>query len=103
MQTHPAKRVSIIIEADMEQTLRAALNAARVTGFTVLPVLGGSGRSGNWSGGGQAANAGGMVNVICIVAPDKKDRLLEAIFSVVERNIGVVTVSDCEVLRAERF
>ena len=103
MQTHPAKRISIIIEAPMERRLRKALNEAGVTGFTVLPVLGGSGRSGGWSREGQVSSAGGMVNVICVVSPDKQDRLLEAAFSVVERHIGIVTVSDCEVLRAERF
>jgi len=103
MQTHPAKRISIIIEAPMERRLRRVLNEAGVTGFTVLPVLGGSGRSGYWSRDGQVSKAGGMVNVICIVSPDKKDQLLEAVFAVVERHIGVVTVGDCEVLRAERF
>ncbi|HBU14412.1 MAG TPA: transcriptional regulator, partial [Gemmobacter sp.] len=49
MQTHLAKRVEIIIEAPMETRLTAALEKAGVTGFTILPVLGGSGRSGRWS------------------------------------------------------
>ena len=43
MQTHPAKRVAIIIEAPMERRLRTTLEAADVTGFTIVPVLGGSG------------------------------------------------------------
>ena len=64
MQTHPAKRVSIIIEADKEQTLRAALSAAGVTGLTVLPVLGGSGRSGEWSRDGQVSRGQGLVQVV---------------------------------------
>ncbi|NNK16717.1 MAG: transcriptional regulator, partial [Sulfitobacter sp.] len=46
MQTHKAKRVEITIEAVMESRLTDALKKAGVTGFTVLPVLGGSGRSG---------------------------------------------------------
>ena len=40
MQTHPAKRVEIIIESMMERRLTEALLRADVTGFTVLPVLG---------------------------------------------------------------
>jgi len=44
MQTHKAKRVEITIEAVMETRLTNALFKAGVTGFTVLPVLGGSGR-----------------------------------------------------------
>jgi hypothetical protein len=44
-----------------------------------------------------------MVQVVCIIAPDKIDDLLNKAFAVVEKHIGVITVSDCEVLRAERF
>lgn len=103
METHKAKRVAIIIEAPMERRLSDALIKAGVTGFSILPVLGGSGRSGKWSREGQVGRAGGMVQVVCIIRPDRLDGLLEAAFSVVENHIGVVTVGDCEVLRAERF
>lgn len=103
MQTHPAKRVEIIIEEIMERRLTEALLKADVTGFTVLPVKGGSGRSGHWSRAGQVGRAGGMVSVVCLVRPEKLDPLLKAAFAVVEPHIGVVSVTDCEVLRAERF
>ncbi len=103
MQTHKAKRVEIIIEAPMERRLTDAMTAAGVTGFTVLPVLGGSGRSGQWSREGQVSSAGGMAAVVCILRPDRVDGLLDAVFRVLERHIGVVSVTECEVLRAERF
>ncbi|NNU79166.1 transcriptional regulator [Halovulum dunhuangense] len=103
MQTHAAKRVEIIIEAPMEERLTRALAKAGVTGFTVLPVLGGSGRSGRWSREGQVSRAGGMVAVVCIVRPERVDTLLDAAFAVVERHVGVVSITDCQVLRAERF
>ena len=103
MQTHAAKRVEIIIEAPMERRLTEVLDAAGVTGYTVLPVRGGSGRSGRWSREGQVSAAGGMVAVLCIVRQERLDALLEAAFAVVERHIGVVAVTDCAVLRAERF
>jgi hypothetical protein len=44
-----------------------------------------------------------MVQVICVIRPERLDDLLKHVFEVVERHIGVVTVSDCQVLRAERF
>ncbi|MEI4196334.1 P-II family nitrogen regulator [Roseovarius sp. E0-M6] len=103
MQTHLAKRVEITIEKVMESRLTTALSDAGVTGYTILPVLGGSGRSGEWSRAGQVSRASGMVQVICIIRPDRLDTLLDAAFTVVERHIGVVCVTDCEVLRAERF
>jgi nitrogen regulatory protein PII len=103
MQMHQAKRVEIIIEAMMERRLTEALTAAGVTGYTVLPVSGGSGRSGEWTREGQVGRAGGMVAVICLVRPERLDPLIEAAFAVVERQIGVVSVTDAHVIRAERF
>ncbi|MCV0396456.1 MAG: transcriptional regulator [Rhizobiaceae bacterium] len=103
MKMHDAKRVEIIIEAVMERQLTNALIEAGVTGYTILPVSGGSGRSGQWSREGQVGRAGGMVAVICLIRPERLDGLLEAAFAVVERHIGVVSVSDTQVLRAERF
>lgn len=102
MEMHKAKRVEIIIEAPMESRLTDALVKAGVTGFTILPVLGGSGRSGHWTREGQVGRAG-MVAVICLIRPERLEALLGAAFAVVERHIGVVSVTDCEVLRAERF
>ena len=103
MEMHDAKRVAIIIESPMERRLKDALEASEITGYTVLPVLAGSGRSGRWSSDGQVGRAGGMVQVICVVRPDRVEGLLEGVFSILERHIGVVTISDCQVLRAERF
>ncbi|NSX55641.1 P-II family nitrogen regulator [Parasulfitobacter algicola] len=103
MQMHNAKRVEITIEAPMERRLTEALEHADVKGYTILPIVGGSGRSGKWSREGQIGRAGGMVQVVCIIRPERLEALLEAAFTVVERHIGVVCVTDCEVLRAERF
>ena len=102
MQTHEAKRVEIVIEAPLERRLTQALTNAGVTGFTILPVLGGSGRSGKWSREGQLGRAG-MVAVVCIIRPERLDTLLDAAFAVVEKHIGVVSITDAQVLRAERF
>jgi nitrogen regulatory protein PII len=103
MKTHLAKRVEITIEAIMQSRLTEALRKAGVTGYTILPVLGGSGRSGDWDRSGEISRASGMVQVVCIIRPERLDALLDAAFAVVEKHIGVVSIVDCEVLRAERF
>ncbi|MEJ5219188.1 DUF3240 family protein [Cognatishimia sp. D5M38] len=102
MQMHSAKRVEIVIERPLESRLTDALNEAGVTGYTIVPVRGGSGRSGPWTREGQVGRAG-MVMIVCLIRPDRLDSLLEAAFAVVERHIGVVSVTDAQVLRAERF
>lgn len=103
MKTTEAKRVEIVIEAPLLRRLTDVLDAAGVSGYTVLPVLAGSGRSGSWTREGEVGYASGMAAVICIVSPGKANDMLEAAFSVVERHIGVVSVADCQVVRAERF
>ena len=102
METHTAKRVEIVIEKPLEGRLTQALTDAGVTGYTVVPVRGGSGRSGQWTREGQVGRSG-MVMVICLIKPERLDPLLSAAFEVVERHIGVVSVTDAQVLRAERF
>ena len=65
MEQHEAKRVEIIIEAIMEKRLTGLLIEAGVTGFSVLPVKAGSGRSGHWRREGTIGRADGMS---CIMA-----------------------------------
>lgn len=103
MEMHDAKRVEIIIEAPLVRRLTDALVKSGVTGYTILPVRGGSGRSGQWHRAGQISPGSGMVAVICLIKPEKQDTLLKAAFAVVERHIGVVSITDAKVLRAERF
>ncbi|WP_306115190.1 MULTISPECIES: P-II family nitrogen regulator [unclassified Roseovarius] len=103
MEMHEAKRVEIIIEAIMTKRLTDLLMDSGVTGFSVLPVKGGSGRSGHWTREGTIGRADGMSCVVCMIRPDRLDGLLEAVMPVLERHIGVVNVTDAHVMRAERF
>ncbi len=86
----------------MKRRLTKALLGAGVKGYTILPVLGGSGKSGQWSGEGQVGRAG-MIAVICLIRPERLDDLLNATYTVVDTHIGVVSVSDTQVVRSERF
>ena len=103
MNVHKAKRVDIIIEAPLKSRLTKALDAGGVSGYTLLPVLGGSGRSGPWTVDGQISSAGGMVHVMCIVSEDTVEPILDIAFDMVEKHLGIVTVSDCDIIRPERF
>ncbi len=102
MQTHPASRIEIIIETPALRALSRQLDRAGVTGYTVLPVLGGQGRTGPWTQEGEISAAGGMVAVLAVVAPERAEQVLESVFEVVSRQIGLVSVSECRVVRPER-
>lgn len=103
MQTHPAKRIEILIEAPLARRLTDALDAGGAPGYTILPVLGGNGRSGRWSREGQVSRAGGLVCVTVVLDAALADQVLDRAFAVVEPHIGIVSMTDCEVVRPARF
>ncbi|MDD9905122.1 MAG: DUF3240 family protein [Rhodospirillaceae bacterium] len=104
METTPKVRLDILIEQLAASRLEEILTALDgVSGYTVLPVQGGSGLDGLWTRDGQVGHMSGMVMVWCIIDRQQKDAVLEAVFSFVDRFAGIVTVSDIEVVRGERF
>lgn len=103
MEMHDAKRVEIIIEQIMEKRLCDLLIDKGVKGFSVLPVKGGSGKTGRWERAGQISRAEGMSAVICLIKPEGLDTLLDGVLSVLDRHIGVVNITDAKVLRVEIF
>jgi nitrogen regulatory protein PII len=103
MQTHPKKRIDIIIEMPLLRRITERFDKAGVSGYSVLPVIAGRGQTGAWSAGGQVSEVGQMAAIICIVDAGKADAVLDEVFAVVKKQIGFVTVSDVAVVRPERF
>lgn len=103
VQTHLKKRIEIILEAPALHRLTDRLNQAGVTGYTIVPVLAGRGLEGTWSAEGLAGDAGRLVMVISIVDQAKADDVLDRVYSLLARQIGIVTVSDVQVIRADHF
>ncbi|WP_230530545.1 DUF190 domain-containing protein [Microvirga roseola] len=103
MQTHLKKRVEIVVEYPALKRLLDRLDRAQVTGYTVIPALAGRGHDGAWSSEGLAGDAGRMVMVICITDPARLDPVLDEVYAVVARQIGIVAVSDVQVIRSEHF
>ena len=103
METFPKKRLEAFVEAPVLQRFIDILEAEGVRGYSVMPVLSGSGDDGLWSREGSVTSAGQMVAVICILSPETLEPLLDKVFAMLSRYIGVVSVSDCEVMRPDRF
>jgi len=69
----------------------------------VMPVIAGHGHDGDWSLAGHIGESGRMVSVVCVVDAGRATALVEAIFPMVARQIGLLTMSDVSVVRPERF
>lgn len=103
MEMHRKKRIEILLEAPAQKRLTDLLDRLDVTGYTVLPVIGGKGHHGVWSREGLPSAAGAMVSVAVIAAEERLDEVLVPVFELVRRHIGIVTVSDVTVIRGDRF
>jgi PII-like signaling protein len=102
MQTHPKKKLEIIIEAPLLNRLLDKLERLNVSGYTVVPAIAGKGSGGAWREG-QLTQAGHMVMVICITSEERIPEVLKPVYEVLARHIGIVTVSDVQVIRADHF
>jgi nitrogen regulatory protein PII len=103
MKTTLKKRLEIIIEAPVIERLETLLRREGVKGWTVIPARSGQGAHGSWSREGQVGEAGRMLMLLAIVDPADLDRVLEKVYALLERQIGVVAISDAHVVRADRF
>ena len=103
MQTHSKKRIAIVIEQPALNRVLDKLDQLAVTGYTVYPVIAGRGREGSWRADGMVSDAGRMVSVVCICDPAKVEAIVEPIFAIVSRQVGIITITDCEVLRPDHF
>jgi nitrogen regulatory protein PII len=102
-QTYPKKRLSIIIEAPFLNRLLDLLDGLDVPGYTALPALAGRGKSRSWRRDALSSDAGRMVQVLIVLDQGKVPAVLQEIRTVLDQQIGIVTLSDVEVLRPELF
>ena len=103
MDTYNKKRIDIMIEAPLMNRVLKVLDDNGVSGYTVLSALAGRGKDGAWHRDGIVGRAGALVSIFCIVDETRVDQVLTPLFSLVSKQIGIVTVSDVRVIRNDHF
>jgi hypothetical protein len=103
MEMHARKRLEITVEKRRLQTVVDLLDAdGEVTGYTVLPSLGGRGHTGTRLPQ-PYSDVLDTVIVVAIVKEAVADRLVEQLAPLIDRIVGIVAVSDVQVMRAGHF
>ncbi|MEW7008885.1 MULTISPECIES: DUF190 domain-containing protein [unclassified Lentilitoribacter] len=97
------KRIEIIIEKPAYKRAGRVLQRAGVTGYTVSPALAGFGDSGMWSRDTDISGSRDMVTIVTITTEETATKALEQLSDLLGDHIGIVSISDVEVLRDERF
>ena len=99
---HRKKRLELIIERMALARARDILEEAGLTGYTIVSAMAGFGAGRRWRRG-ELSTAEEMTVVIAIGDEAKIDAALTALHKLIENQIGVLSVSDVEVLRPDRF
>jgi PII-like signaling protein len=100
---HDKRRLEIIVERMALTRAGNILEAAGLTGYTVLPAMAGFGNSAHWQSAGDLSTTQDMVVVIAIGDNEKIERALEDLARLLSRHIGVLSVGDVQVMRPGRF
>lgn len=99
----PKKRIDLIVEEPILPKVLDILDRHNVSGYTVFPALAGKGRGGRWSREGLVGTADQMLNIVCVTSEERIEPILNDLYKLVARQIGIITVSDVAVIRGEHF
>lgn len=103
MELVQRKRLEIVVESILLRAVRRCLDDHGATGYTILPVKGGRGEAGEWSREGQVSAAAEMSIVVCLTTEERAEAIVEAALPLLSRGHGVISVSDAQVARPEKF
>jgi len=103
MQMHPMKRIELIIEKVPYKRACRVLEAVGMTGYTVMPAMAGYGGGNRWTRESDLSASRDMVVIVSVGEAHRVTEAMEQISSLLGDHIGIVTVTDVEVLRPDRF
>ena len=102
MQTITRKKIEILADGPLVPRIVAALEEAGIAGHTVFPVLSGSGRGGQWSEE-RLTGAETKQLVMAITSEEHATSLVDAIAPLLTTYQLLLTITDVQVIRGDRF
>ena len=100
---HAKKKIELIIERMAYKRACRLLQAAGMTGYTVLPAIEGFGGGRTWQRDTDISASSDMVIIVSVGNAEKVAAAIEEVERLLGDHIGIVTVSDVSVIRDERF
>lgn len=95
------KRIEILADTPLVPRVTAAIEAAAISGWTILPVQSGSGREGAWRE--ERVTGSDKVLVLTIASAEKARNLADRLSPILTSHGFLLTIWDVEVIRGERF
>lgn len=102
LQTHRKKKVEIVVEVARAPRILRMITEKGATGYTVVPNLGGKGRRG-MRGGADVVQVFDNVMIVVVTTADVARAILAESQGLLKDYVGIVYMSDVEVVRDEHF
>lgn len=102
IQTVLRKRIEILVDTPLAPRIVAQLKAVDISGWSLIHVDSGGGRSGEWQHD-DVTGASAKTILLVIASEAKTDRLVESLAPVLDSYRLLLTISDVQVVRGERF
>ena len=102
ISTFTRKRVEILVDTPLAPRLIKAAADAGIAGYTLIPCRSGAGRGGAWRDD-ALTGAESKTIFLTIAAEDKAGRFVESLAPHLDSYGMLLTMSDVEVVRGERF
>ncbi|MDO9487260.1 MAG: hypothetical protein Q7J32_02720 [Sphingomonadaceae bacterium] len=96
------RKLEILVDAPLVRRITAAAEAAGVSGYTLLPTLGGAGHGGRWSDD-QVTGADAKVMFVTVTDEARAAALTDALAPLLESHGLLLVSSVVEVVRAAKF
>ncbi|GAA0278686.1 hypothetical protein GCM10009127_19620 [Alteraurantiacibacter aestuarii] len=101
IETVIRKRIEILVDKPLVGRITREITAAGIKGWTVMPVISGSGRDGPWHEDRITSSDKAMI--ITISSVENALKLAEALQPILTSHGMLLDMWDVEVIRAERF
>ena len=102
VQTVARKRIEILVDTPLAPRIVAQIRAVDISGWSVIHVDSGGGRSGEWQHD-DVTGASTKTIVLVIASAAKTDALVELLAPLLDSYRLLLTVGDVQVVRGERF
>ncbi len=102
IQTVLRKRIEILVDTPLAPRIVAQLKAVDISGWSLIHVDSGGGRSGEWQHD-DVTGASAKTILLVIASEAKTEKLVETLAPVLDSYRLLLTISDVQVVRGERF
>lgn len=100
--TVPRRKIEVLVDGPLVPKIAAAAAGVGVSAYTLLPVMGGSGRSGRWTDD-QVTGVESKLMFMTVTSEEKAAALIDALAPILESHRLLLISSEVAVVRAGKF